>query len=356
MHAKDCIQTIESKVPPSLALSFDHSGLQAGPYSREIEHILVTLDVTEPVVDHAISSGYPMILCHHPILFHPLYAIDTDHYVGRIISRLVQHQITLYAIHTPIDIITGGINDLFAQELGLQDTRIIQPIEDGAIYKFQVGVPVAYRNHIIEAISRAGAGWIGNYAECTFSSQGVGTFLPGDSAQPFIGSSGKREEVEEVKIETVVPAQKIPKLLEEIRSAHPYEEIAYDLFPLTYPKMPPSKGIGRIGRFGKPFSLEQVVIHVRQAFPKARHVRMYGSNDRMLQTVAVCNGSGSIIIDQLPEETELFITADLGYHQIQHLLQKGVQVILMEHDDSEQLFFRALQTLVPEIAGILKSV
>ncbi len=352
MYVREWIQQIEEAIPPTLALSFDHSGLQLGPFERQVQKAMIVLDLDEPSLKRAVQERCELIICHHPLYFLPVHSIDLSGSMGRVTAQLIQNQVSVYAIHTPIDIIKEGLCDLFAQTLGLSSIQPIQKIQNPEIYKFQVYVPRHFRKQVIEAIGKSQAGWVGNYSSCTFSSEGLGTFRPGENTNPFIGASGNLEEVEETKIETLVSEEHIPVLLREIRAVHPYEEIAYDLFSSSIPKGAPKNGIGRYGHYDSPKSMKEILDWIHTSFSQIRYIRMYGNPDQTIRNVAVCNGSGSSLIDRLPPDTHLFITSDLGYHQVQDLLMKGIFVILMEHDDSEQLFAHALIGLVPQLKEI----
>ncbi len=352
MYVREWIQRIETAISPSLALSFDHSGLQLGPFERLVRKVMIVLDLDEESLKRAIQEKCELIICHHPLYFLPVHSIDFSASMGQVTVQLIQNEISVYAIHTPIDIIKEGICDLFIQTLGISSIQPIQKIQNPAIFKFQVFVPQPFRKKVIEAIDRSQAGWIGGYSTCTFSSEGLGTFRPGEKTRPFIGSSGNLEEVEETKIETIVSEEQIPKLLREIRAVHPYEEIAYDLLSLTDPKGGAKNGIGRYGHYDPPKSMREIRERIHTSFSHIQYLRMYGKPDQTVRNIAVCNGSGSCLIDRLPPDTHLFITSDLGYHQVQNLLMKGIFVILMEHDDSEQLFAQALIGLVPQLKEI----
>lgn len=202
----EIIQLFERFAPKHLAMEGDPIGLQIGTLNKPIHTVMIALDVLEEVVDEAIEKNVDLIIAHHPPLYRPLKQIVTDQAQGRIVEKCMKHDITVYAAHTNLDIAQGGVNDWLAEALGLQEVDVLVPTYEEALKKLVVYVPETHAAAVREAIGSAGAGHIGNYSHCTFNSRGIGTFLPQEGANPFIGEKGTLEQVEEVRIETIFPA------------------------------------------------------------------------------------------------------------------------------------------------------
>src|SRR5690625_3466285 len=197
-------QALEKWAPKHLAYEWDNVGLQIGSYNRPVKNVMITLDVLESVVDEAIEKNIDLIIAHHPLLFKPVNEINYDTPIGRIIYKLIKNEITVYATHTNLDIAPGGVNDMLCDQLNIEKRDYIVHKETDKLYKLVVFVPIKYADDVRNAISEAGAGYIGNYSHCTFQTIGKGTFKPREGTNPFIGESDKLEFVDEIKIETIV--------------------------------------------------------------------------------------------------------------------------------------------------------
>lgn len=195
---------MERLAPKSLAYDWDNVGLQVGSFSTPVKKIMVTLDVLEEVVDEAITKNVSLIIAHHPLLFKPVKQLSTDTPQGRVLHKLLQHNITVYAAHTNLDIAEGGVNDVLCEKLKIKNTKVLIKERTETLYKLVVYVPQTHQKVLREAIGKAGAGHIGNYSHCTFQTMGKGTFKPLEGTNPYIGSQDKMEFVPEVKIETIV--------------------------------------------------------------------------------------------------------------------------------------------------------
>ena len=244
-NGQEIIQLFEQFAPKKLAMEGDKVGLLIGSLNQTVQNVLVALDVTEEVVDEAIEKKVQLIIAHHPLIFRPLKTILTDDPYGRIISKLIKHDIAVYAAHTNLDIANGGVNDMLAEKLGLQDLEVLVPTYEVPLKKLVVFVPKEDAEMLRKVLGDCGAGAIGNYTHCSYSNDGTGRFLPGEDTNPHIGQIGKLEAVPEERIETIFPETIEKKLISTMLKAHPYEEPAYDIYPLelkgeTY-------GLGRIG-------------------------------------------------------------------------------------------------------------
>lgn len=303
----------EELFPPRLAENWDNIGLQVGDPRAEVEKILITLDVTEDVVDEAIGLGVQLIFSHHPLIFKALNCVRLDHPTDRLVARLIKNDIALYTAHTNLDSAANGLNHLLAELLDLSDAMVLLPSPAEKFCKLAVFVPEDYLATVRQAICQAGAGWIGRYSCCTFSTLGQGTFLPLDGTRPFLGGCGELAKVSEFRLETIVPPDKLSQVLQALRDSHPYEEIAYDLYPL---EMPVGKsGLGRVGNLTKPLTLLQLAERVKGVL-LADQLKLVGPTDRMISRAAVCGGAGADLIQQAKAAgAQCLITGDVKYHQ-----------------------------------------
>ncbi|GAX91499.1 Nif3-like dinuclear metal center hexameric protein [Effusibacillus lacus] len=343
-RVRDVIRVLEEWVSPNLALEGDKIGLQIGDPTQPVNKILVTLDVTEEVVDEAIRIGAQMIIAHHAIIYSSIKTIRTDTHYGRTISKLLTHSISVYAAHTNLDVVEGGVNDVLARLLGLQNVEILDRLHNQRVRKLVVFVPKSHHDQVLQAICGAGAGWIGNYSHCTFNMEGIGTFKPEEGTNPFIGEQGNLEKVEEIRLETIVPEQLQEKVVRAMLEAHPYEEVAYDLYPLEIMGKP--FGIGRIGDLKEKCKLDEFAMLVKSKLA-VPGVRIVGKRDRMVKKVAVLGGSGSDWIDAaLSKGADVLVTADLKYHDAQDAMFKGLALVDPGHNGMERI-------VVPAVADFL---
>ncbi|MGC4059228.1 MAG: Nif3-like dinuclear metal center hexameric protein [Chitinophagaceae bacterium] len=293
--------------------SYDNSGLQVGDPDATVTGALLTLDVTEEVLDEAIAQNCNLIIAHHPLIFSGLKQLTSKNYVQRIAARAVKADLNILAIHTNLDNMHNGVNAVIAHRLGLQQCRILQP-RKGGLLKLSVLVPDTHLEPVREALFAAGAGAIGDYKECSFQTKGEGTFRPGPAAQPFIGTSGgERESVQEMKIEVIVPLHLQSYVAAALHTAHPYEEPAFDWLVPDQPNA--LIGAGMIGELEAPLK-EQDFLKLLKINMKAEVVRHTAFCDRMVKRVAVCGGSGSFLLnDAIRSGADVFVSADFKYHQ-----------------------------------------
>lgn len=263
----DVFRLMEQWAPKSLAYDWDNVGLQIGSLNKPVKKIMVTLDVLESVVDEAINNKVDLIIAHHPLLFKSIKQVNTDTPQGRIIQKLILHNISVYASHTNLDVAHGGVNDILCELLNIKPLNALIETDTGRLHKISVFVPESYVNDVRDALSESGAGHIGNYSHCTFQTEGQGTFKPLDGTNPFIGTHDKVELVDEVKIETIVQEEKLQHTINAIIKAHPYEEVAYDIYPLG--NQGKRYGIGRIGTLNNAQKLEDLCEQVKTADRKS---------------------------------------------------------------------------------------
>lgn len=321
----DIFQEIERWAPRDLAYDWDNVGLQVGSFSRPVKKIMITLDVLETVVDEAIDKGVDLIIAHHPLLFKSIKQININDVQGRIIEKLLKHDISVYASHTNLDAANGGVNDMLCDAIGIMNTELLMESKQEVLVKLVVYVPLTHVNAVREVLGDSGAGHIGNYSHCTFLSKGEGTFKPLKGTKPFIGEEGNIAKVDEAKLETIVQEKNIPYVLEQMKRAHPYEEVAYDIFSLN--NAGEKLGVGRIGDLPSEMTLQELSNHIKQTLDVPK-VRVTGDLQQKVKKIAVLGGSGSDFIQDAKENgADVYLTGDMSFHHAQDAWQMGLSVI-----------------------------
>ncbi|TLS50358.1 Nif3-like dinuclear metal center hexameric protein [Paenibacillus antri] len=325
VDVRQVVYWMESWAPPALAEPDDKIGLQIGSLKNKIERVAVALDVTDAVVDEAIARGAGLIIAHHPIIFRPLAAIRTDRADGKLIKKLLANDVSVYASHTNLDVATGGVNDLLADALGLTSTKPLKTSVVETLYKLVAYVPHSHADRVREAVFAAGAGQIGKYSHCGFSAEGTGTFLPEEGAAPYLGEPGRLETASELRFETIVPERRKAAAVKALLAAHPYEEVAYDLFRLELPGEP--FGLGRVGSLPSPTTLKAFAERAKTAFGVPA-LRFVGDPDKVVRKVAVLGGSGrSYVKHAISAGADAFVTGDLDHHTAHDALAAGIALI-----------------------------
>jgi dinuclear metal center YbgI/SA1388 family protein len=314
-NGQQLIEIFEQWAPKSLAVDEDPVGLQIGTLNKTISKVLVTLDVNPKVVAEAIEQQCELIIAHHPPIFRGLKNMRTDLPQGSLIEQLIKHDIAVYAAHTNLDIATGGVNDLLANALQLENVKILEQTTAEKLMKLSVFTPKESTEKVRSILGNAGAGEIGEYTNCSFTSQGEGRFKPSESAAPYIGHANELTTVEEDKIEVVFPVSIKNRVLKAMLSAHPYEEPAYDLFQLDTKVN--EKGLGRVGTLPKPVILSDYAETIKRQL-NVPFVRVVGDLDRKVQKVAVLGGDGNKYIHMAKRAgADVFITGDMYFHVAQ---------------------------------------
>ncbi|AXF54707.1 Nif3-like dinuclear metal center hexameric protein [Salicibibacter kimchii] len=323
--ARDVAALLEKWSPQHLAMEGDPVGLMLGSLEKKVKKVLVTLDVTEAVVAEAVEKRTDLIISHHPLLFMPLTEVDTSTPKGRVIQQCLQHDITVYTAHTNLDIAPGGVNDWLADAMEIKATKELVPTKKDQLYKLVAFVPEEDTDQVRWALGDAGAGHIGDYSHCTFNSEGTGTFVPGDETDPHIGNRGALTYVAEKKIETVVPESKLTQVLDVLGRAHPYEEPAYDLYPLGLEGE--SYGLGRVGTLATSMKLEKFASSLKEIFT-VEGLRVVGDLEQTVQTIAVIGGDGSKYWQQaLAAGADVLVTGDVKFHTAQDAEAAGLALI-----------------------------
>ncbi|MBD8003590.1 Nif3-like dinuclear metal center hexameric protein [Bacillus norwichensis] len=319
------IEMLEQFAPKKYAMDGDPIGLLIGTLNKKVSTVLTALDVLENVVDEAIEKKADLIIAHHPIIFRPLKKIALDEPGGKLIEKLIKHDIAVYAAHTNLDVAKGGVNDMLAEVLRLKNTSVLVPTYEEKIKKLAVFVPIDQADQVLKALGEAGAGFIGEYSHCSFSTKGTGRFLPGNEATPFIGARGKMEEVSEIKVETVYPESIERKVVSAMMKAHPYEEPAYDLYPLSLKGE--ELGLGRIGELAEEMTLREFADHVKEALD-VDGVRVIGNTEDTVKKVAVLGGDGNKYFQHAKRKgADVYVTGDFYYHTGHDAMNIGLNIV-----------------------------
>ncbi|WP_342511312.1 Nif3-like dinuclear metal center hexameric protein [Sporosarcina sp. FSL K6-1522] len=330
VNGHEIITLFEQWSPKRFAMEGDPVGLHIGQLNRAVENVLVTLDVNEEVIDEAIRKGATLVLAHHPPIFRPLKGIATDTPQGRMIEKCIKKDIAVYAAHTNLDVARGGVNDMLAAKLGLVDTEILESTYSEPLYKLSIFSPVTHAEAIRQALVQAGAGAIGEYTGCSFSSVGTGRFTPGADANPYIGESGTGEVVEEEKIEVVLPGSLRNQVLKAMLASHPYEEPAYDVVLLD--QQADEYGLGRVGKLAEKTTLTAFAAYVKNVFGVPA-LRFVGHPDTPIRKVAVLGGDGNKYIGAAKRRgADVLVTGDLYYHVAHDAQAMGLAVIDPGHN------------------------
>jgi dinuclear metal center YbgI/SA1388 family protein len=336
MYARgsDLVSFLKEYAPPDWALPGDPTGLQWGNLDNKVSCLLLALDFSEAVLGEALAVGASFIFTHHPFLYRPLYRLDLNNKHEALVARALKEDITLYSAHTNLDVSPRGVSYALGSLLGLKNMTPLSSTGKEAYQKLVVFVPEGYEDRVREAISEAGAGWIGNYSHCTYQSLGTGTFLPLEGSSPFLGSQHLLEKVREYRLETIIPLQKQKNVLEALHAAHPYEEVAFDLYPLSNEKQ--VWGLGMVGELIEQISLRELLCRCRTLL-KPAYLKYLGIPGMPIERVAVLGGSGSDYIDSAIESrAQVFITGDIKFHDLQKAARLGLALIDPGHDATER--------------------
>ncbi len=311
-HVKEIVQFLEESFPLSLQESYDNCGLICGRMDQEVQGVLLCLDSLEATVDEAIAKNCQLIIAHHPIVFKGLKKITGNSYVERVIEKCIQHGISLYAIHTNLDNHINGVNGEIANRIGLKNRRILRPMTN-QLYKLVVFVPKESLSEIDSALFNIGVGSIGNYSECHFRTEGIGTFMPNEWANPSIGTKNIREEVAEFRVEYLVPKPLIGIALRALFEAHPYEEVSHEIYPIE--NQDQRLGAGMIGELPVETDALEFLKSLKTTF-NCQVIRHTEILNKPIKTVALCGGSGSFLLtDAIRSKADIFITGDFKYHE-----------------------------------------
>lgn len=331
IRLRDIAGLIESVAPAELQESYDNSGVQLGNPDDQVNGALICIDVTEQVIDEAIELGVNLIISHHPLIFAGIKKIGDDA-TGHIIRKAIKHDIAIYSAHTNIDSITGGVSSRLADKLGLKEQKILQPRKD-KLCKLVTFVPHAQAEEVRQALFDAGAGHIGNYDSCSYNITGQGSFRGGDHSKPYVGEKGVLHFEPETRIETIFPNYLEGRVINALLEAHPYEEVAYDIYPLknSWDRV----GFGVVGVLPEAMLTEEFLLYLKEVC-KAGVIRHTAITTKEIRKVALCGGSGSFLLkDAIRAGADIFISGDFKYHQFFEAENKII-IADIGHYESEQ--------------------
>lgn len=350
---KDIVSHLESIAPPHLQESYDNSGLLTGNGDDKVKKILVCLDCTEAVIDEAIAKKCNLVISHHPIIFKGLKKLTGKDYVERTVIKALKNDIAIYAIHTNLDnVLTNGVNSKIAEKINLSNLKILRNAES-QIAKILTYVPHDFADDVRNALFAAGAGNIGNYDSCSFSSEGKGSFRGNENSNPFKGKKGKLHFENETKIETVFPYFLKNNIILALLNSHPYEEVAYDIFMMQNSWN--NVGSGITGELAKPMKISDFLKMLKKNM-KAEVVK-FTPCDKEIKKVAVCGGSGSFLLkDAIAAGADAFVTADFKYHEFFDC-ENRILICDIGHYESEQftseLIIEIIKNKFPNFAPVL---
>jgi dinuclear metal center YbgI/SA1388 family protein len=329
---REVIQVLEQIAPLEQAAEWDNVGLLLGDPAADVQRIMTCLTVTTATIQEAVREHADLIVSHHPVLFRPAQRITAETSEGALLLSLGRAGIAVYSPHTAYDDAAGGINEQLCARLGIERAQPLRLRPAPALYKLVVFVPEGDLGRVSDAVFAAGAGIIGQYRECSFRLAGTGTFFGTEGTSPTVGQKGRREEVPEWRWEVVVPADRLEAVVAAMRSAHSYEEPAYDIYPLH---VLPRCGSGRIGMLTAPCTLRALAERVQHQL--GGPVQYVGPADRLVQRVAVaCGAGGELLSEAVRQRTDVFLTGEVRFHEALRAEHAGVALILAGHYATER--------------------
>ena len=344
MKIKEIVSFLESQAHLSLQEQYDNAGLIAGDADWDCTGIICSLDATEEVIKEAIAKKCNLVVAHHPIIFGGLRKINGKNYVEKTIITAIKNDIAIYAIHTNLDNVLQGVNGKMAEMIGLKNISILAQ-KTGTLKKLFTFAPIDHAEQVRNAIFNAGGGQISQYSECSFNTEGIGTFKAGEGTTPFVGVQGLQHQEKEIRIEVILPAFLESGIVAALKTAHPYEEVAYDVISLanTHQEI----GSGVIGELSEVVDEKQFLTNLQQIFkvPVVRHTALL---NKQVKRVALCGGAGSFLISKaLAAGADAYITADIKYHEF---FEANSRMLIADigHYESEQFTINLLQEILEQ--------
>lgn len=350
MTVLEIITEIERFAPLAYQEDYDNCGLITGQKTQVVSGALLTLDCTEEIIDEAIKNNCNLVIAHHPVLFSGLKKINGNNYVERTIIKAIQNNIAIYACHTNLDNVKQGVNKKLADKLGLKNLHILAP-KSNLLKKLVVFVPESHHQHVLDALFTAGAGHIGNYSDCSFNLEGTGTFKGNADTKPFLGQPGELSKEKEVRIETIFEFDKESKIICALLKAHPYEEVAYDIYAIA--NKHGQIGSGMIGEFETDITENDFLAHVKKSLMSGclKHTK---KTEKLIKKVAICGGSGRFLLkNAINSGADAYITSDFKYHEFFDAEDK-LLLVDAGHFETEQftpeIFYEIIQNKFPTFA------
>jgi|TARA_B110000046_G_C13011703_1_gene406941 dinuclear metal center YbgI/SA1388 family protein len=356
MIIKKIIAILDNWAPKAYSEDFDNVGLLIGDDSQECNGVLISLDCTEAIVDEALSNKCNLIICFHPIIFSGLKKITGKDYVERVVIKAIQNNINIVALHTRLDNHPEGVNDVLCKRLNLINTKVLIPKKE-SLKKLSTYVPSSHLENLLNELYNSGAGALGKYSECSFTSEGIGHYKGNKNSHPFLGNPQEKSSVQEIHVEVVFESHLNLEVQNALIKHHPYETVAFEIFNLDNPN--PEVGMGKIGSLEKAMKPNEFLSFVKRQL----HTELIRHNpiiSKKIQKVAVLGGSGSFAIENVKKQgADAFITADLKYHQF-YLGEENLMLLDVGHYESEQftknLIFDFLSKKIPSFAIVLSSI
>ncbi|HEY3244144.1 MAG TPA: Nif3-like dinuclear metal center hexameric protein [Phycisphaerae bacterium] len=357
---EDVCAALEKIAPLARAQKWDNVGLLAGDRRQIIRGALLCIDLTPAVVDEAIRQHVGLVLAYHPPIFKPISRlIAPSAGTDALVWRCIVHGMAIYSMHTALDAAPGGTNDVIAEACGIQKSRPIEyPIvgadpaapHSASEHKLVVFVPAEAVERVADAIFTAGAGRIGDYERCSFRLRGEGTFLGSDSTAPVVGKPGRYEHVSEVRLEAVTPARRLPDVIAAIYESHPYEEPAFDIYPLS---SKPRHGIGRVGNLPRPMAVAELALNLK-AFADARSAQLVGTpQQRVSRAIIAVGAAGSLPFQTGLTDRDVVVTGEIRHHDALAILRHGAAAIALGHWASERPVLPSIARRLSEaLAGL----
>ena len=331
---RELVGKLEQIAPPWMADEGDAIGLQVGDRAREARRVCTAVDPSAAVVDLALAQQADLLVTHHPLIHSPLKSLAAGEPIADRVAKLVRADVALYVMHTNYDTVPGGVNDALARKLGVVETSPMTTRRQDKYHKLVVFVPEEAVERVRNAMAEAGAGRIGLYTHCSFRARGVGSFLPQAGAQPHVGKAGRLEEVEEWRLEMICTESALDGVISAMREAHPYEEVAYDVYELA--NEPVKLGYGRVGVLAEETSLGEFAEHVRNILD-VRFPKIAGDLKKRIKSVALCSGGGaSLHREAASAGADVYVTGDWRHHDISGATDLGLAVIDAGHFETEK--------------------
>jgi len=350
LKIRDIVSEIEQFAPLAYQEDYDNAGLIIGDKNAECKAALLTIDTTEEVINEAIKIGTNLIISHHPIVFSGLKKITGKNYIERTIIRAIKNDIAIYAAHTNLDNVLRGVNTKICEKIGLRNCSVLLPAR-GKLKKLVTFIPIEHSEKVRAAVFDAGAGHIGNYDSCGYNLEGQGSFRAEENANPFVGNKGEVHLEKETRFETVFPAHLQSSIINALLKSHPYEEVAYDIYPLDNEHN--QIGTGMVGDLGLEIEEQEFLKRLKKVF-KVSTIRHTPLLNKKIKKVALCGGSGSFLLKHaVRQKADIFISGDFKYHQFFDA-ENRILIADVGHFESEQytkdLFYDILTKKFPNFA------
>ena len=343
------VRLLNDLAPSRLAESWDNVGLQLGSLDWPVKKVWTALDPLPEVVAGACENNVDLLVTHHPLFFKPVKQIDCDAPLGRITEAALAGKLAIFCAHTNLDSTVGGVNDVLAERMGLEQLQVLgTPVKLG-LSKLVIFAPETHARKVMDALFAEDAGQIGNYSCCSFRCPGTGSFLPGEQAVPAVGEVGSFNEVKESRIEVVIPNETVDQMVRTAEKAHPYETMAYDVYPLSGNDH--RVGLGRVGLLNPPMASKAFLERLKSVFD-LKTVKVAGPVDKMVQTVALCSGSGgSLLPSAIASGADVYVSGDLGYHSARDAQQADIGLVDIGHFGSEHIIVEVLAEAIRKAAA-----